>query len=297
MRVEQTIAKGDSVGKKALDRNYVQAFPSAFVTYKVNKSFATGAQYSKRVSRPSFQQQNPFINVIDSLTYTRGNPLLKPQTMDAYKFTLSYKNQPFFGVSYNVTRDVIFDNAPKQEGNLTYTTPENLARLENVAIELNFPIKLGKKIEGFGSNQFIRNHYKANYLNGTYDKAKWNWMLYSQITYRPLPTLSFEVSGFYMTRFLEGFLILEPFGNINLGAQKTIWNKKGRISLYFSDMLYSNRTKGRLQYQDINIALLEKNDSRSIRLTFNYSFGNQKLKAARNRSTGSDAEADRVETN
>jgi hypothetical protein len=200
-------------------------------------------------------------------------------------------------VSYNITRDAIFDNAPKQEGNLTYTTPENLARLENVAIELNFPIRLGKKIEGFGSNQFIRNHYKANYLNGTYDKAKWNWMLYSQITYRPLPTLSFEVSGFYMTRFLEEFLILEPFGNINLGAQKTIWNKKGRISLYFSDMLYSNRTKGRLQYQDINIALLEKNDSRSIRLTFNYSFGNQKLKAVRNRSTGSDAEADRVKTN
>lgn len=297
LRVEQTIAKGDSAGKKALNRNYIQAFPSAFANYKISKSMGAGLQYSKRVSRPSFQQQNPFVNVIDSLTYTRGNPLLKPQTTDAYKFTLSYNNQPFIGVSYNVTKDVIFENAPKQEGNLTYTTPENLARLDNLAIELNFPIKLGKKIEGFGSNQFIRNHYKADYLNGTYDKAKWNWMLYSQITYRPLPTLSFEVNGFYMTRFLNEFLILEPFGNINLGVQKTIWNKKGRISLNFSDMLYTNRTKGRLQYQEIDVALLEKNDSRSVRLTFNYSFGNQKLKAARNRSTGSDTEANRVKTN
>lgn len=296
-RLEQTIAKGDSAGKKALDRNYVQGFPSAFLTYKVNESFAAGGQYSRRVTRPSFQQQNPFVNVIDSLTYTRGNPLLKPQTTDGYKFTLSYKNQPFFGVSYNITRDVIFQNAPRQEGNLTYTTTENLARLENLAFELNFPIKVGKKVDGFGSNQFVRNHYKADYLNGTYDKAKWNWMFYSQVTYRPSPTLSFEVSGFYMTRFLDEFLTLEPFGNLNFGVQKSIWNKKGRISLNCNDILYTNRTKGRLQYQEIDVALFEKNDSRSIRLAFNYSFGNQKLKAARNRSTGTDAEANRVRTN
>ena len=296
-RIEQTIAKGDSAGKKALDRNYVQGFPSAFITYKVNENIAAGGQYSRRVTRPSFQQQNPFVNVIDSITYTRGNPLLKPQTTDGYKFTLSYKNQPFFGVSYNITRDVIFQNAPRQEGNLTYTTTENLARLENLAFELNFPIKIGNKIEGFGSNQFIQKHYKAEYLNGTYDKAKWNWMFYSQVTYRPTSTLSFEVTGFYTTRFLEEFLTLEPLGNLNFGVQKTIWDKKGRISLNCNDILYSDRAKGRLQYQDIDVALLEKHDSRSIRLAFSYSFGNQKLKAARNRNTGSDAEATRVQTN
>ncbi|HYH16148.1 MAG TPA: outer membrane beta-barrel protein, partial [Flavisolibacter sp.] len=120
---------------------------------------------------------------------------------------------------------------------------------------------------------------------------------YSQVTYRPSPTLSFEVNGFYMTRFLEEFLTIEPFGNLSFGIQKTIWNKKGRISLNCNDVFYTNRTKARLQYQDINVALLEKNDSRSIRLALNYSFGNQKLKAARNRSTGSDSEAGRVNTN
>jgi hypothetical protein len=100
-----------------------------------------------------------------------------------------------------------------------------------------------------------------------------------------------------MTQFLEEFLTIEPFGNINLGIQKTIWNKKGRISLNCNDILYSNRTKARLQYQDINVAFLQKNDSRSVRLVLNYSFGNQKLKAARNRATGSDAETERVKTN
>jgi hypothetical protein len=89
-------------------------------------------QYSRRVNRPSYQQQNPFIQYLDSLTYTRGNPLLKPELSDAYKFRLPIDNQPFFSVSYNRTADVIFDDAPKQEGNLTYTTPENLAALRTL---------------------------------------------------------------------------------------------------------------------------------------------------------------------
>jgi outer membrane receptor protein involved in Fe transport len=297
IRMEQTIATGDSVGKKVLDRSYIQAFPSAFLTYKVTDDFASILQYSKRVNRPSFQQQNPFIDLIDSITYTRGNPLLKPEITHGFKFSLTYRNQPFLGVSYNKTNDVIFDNAPRQEGNITYTTAENLAQADNITVELNFPIKLGKKIEGFGSNQLVRNHYKAEYLGGIFDRARWNYMFYSQVSYKPTPTLSVEVTGFYMTRFLNEFLTLAPFGNMNIGIQKTFWEKKGRISLNFNDIFYSNRTNGSLEYQDINVGLQQKADTRSVRLTFSYSFGNQKLKAARNRATGADAETNRVNTN
>ncbi|MBC7872392.1 MAG: TonB-dependent receptor, partial [Ferruginibacter sp.] len=155
LRAEQTISKGTSRSQKVLDRNYWQLFPSAFLTKKITKKLSTGLQYSRRVNRPSYQQQNPFIEYLDSLTYTRGNPLIKPETADEYKFSLTYESQPFFSVSYNKKHDVIIENAPKQDGNLTYTTPENLAAYENVAIELNFPLNFGKKISGYGGNQAI----------------------------------------------------------------------------------------------------------------------------------------------
>jgi hypothetical protein len=297
LRAEQTIAKGSSAGVKNLDRNYVQYFPSAFLTRSVTKDISAVVQYSKRVTRPSYQQQNPFVEFIDSLTYSKGNPSIKPEITHASKLSLTYQSQPFFGISYNVTNDVIFENAPRQQGFLAYATPENLGQFRNVAIELNFPIKFGKKVSGFGGNQAVYNHYKADYLGDTYDKARWNWLAYWQVSYKPAATLSVETSGFYMTKALEEFLTIKPLGNLNLAIQKTFWENKGRLTLNLSDVFYSNRATADIVYQEIAVRFAQRNETRNVRLAFNYSFGNQKLKAARSRTTASDTETNRVKTN
>ncbi|MFI5131853.1 MAG: TonB-dependent receptor domain-containing protein [Chitinophagales bacterium] len=297
LRAEQTVAKGTSRSQEVLNRNYWQLFPSVFLTKKINSKLSTVLQYSRRVNRPSYQQQNPFIEYLDSLTYTRGNPFIKPETADGYKLALTYESQPFFSVSYNKKRDVIVDDAPKQEGNLTYTTPENLASFENIVFELNFPIEFGKKISGYGGNQAIYNHYKADYLGATFDRGKWNWLAYWQVAYKPDDTWTFEVSGFYMTKFLEEFIIINDISAVNFGITKTFWDKKGRINLNISDIFYGQKTRGALVYQEINVRFYQLEETRNIRLAFRYSFGNQKLKAARNRTTASDAEENRVKTN
>lgn len=294
LRTEQTIAEGTSGGVKNLNRSYWQLFPSAFLTRQLNASIAAALQYSRRVDRPSYQQQNPFIFFNDSLTYTRGNPLLRPEITDATKFLITYQSQPLFSVSYNVTKDAIVENAPQQEGIKTYATPQNLARFENVAIELNFPIKIGKKISGFGGNQFINNHYKAAYLGGIYDQSRWNWLVYGQVAYKPSATWNIEASFLYMTKFLSEFLIISPLGNVNLAVQKTLWEKKGRISLNVSDMFYTNKIDASILYQEINVRFKQFPDTRTVRLSFTYSFGNQKLRATRNRSTAAENETNRV---
>jgi hypothetical protein len=192
---------------------------------------------------------------------------------------------------------VIINDAPKQDGNLTYTTPENLAAYENVAFELNFPLDLGKKISGYGGNQAIYNHYKADYLGARFDRGKWNWMAYWQVAYKPTDSWNFEVSGYYMTQFLNEFITINHMGALNIAIQKSLWDKKGRITLNISDIFYGQNTYGFLQYQEINVHFRQLEESRNIRLAFRYSFGNQKLKAVRTRTTASDAEENRVKTN
>jgi hypothetical protein len=297
LRAEQTIAKGNSQSQKVLDRNYWQLFPSAFLTRKITDKISTVVQYSRRVNRPGFQQQNPFIEYLDSLTYTRGNPLLKPETADEYKFSITYENQPLFSVSYNKKHDVIVEDAPNQIGNLTYTTPENLAAYENISIELNFPIEFGKKITGYGGNQLIYNHYKADYLGAQFNQGKWNWLAYWQVAYQPNDTWNFEISGFYLTKSLEEFIIINRLGSLDFAIQKSFWNKKGRLTLNVSDIFYSEKSSGFIKYQAIDVKFRQFEESRNIRLAFRYSFGNQKLKATRSRNSASDAEENRVKTN
>lgn len=74
---------------------------------------AVQSSYSRRVNRPGFQQQNPFTYFIDSLTYTRGNPTLRPEIIETAQLNLTYDGQPFIGISYYKTDDVIRAMSPK----------------------------------------------------------------------------------------------------------------------------------------------------------------------------------------
>ncbi|MBK8922443.1 MAG: TonB-dependent receptor [Saprospirales bacterium] len=294
LRVEQTAVRGETAGEQVLDRNYLQWFPSASALYHFNEHFGLQGAYSRRVSRPGFQQQNPFAFFIDSLTYTQGNPQLRPEVSDNAQITLSYDNQPFIRISYAKTDDVIIENAPRLEGTRTFTTAANLAQYERWTFELNFPIKFGKIIDGFGGNQFIRNAYDAEYLDIRYNRSKWNWLAYTQINVALPAGFKMEINGWYMTNFLEEFFDIRSMGGLDLGVSKTFWKDRGRLSLSFNDVLYTERSRLRVDYADVIVDFSEREDSRNMRLTFSYRFGNTELKNARRRSTGSEDESSRV---
>ncbi len=293
LRTEQTIVNGRSMGIDTLKRNYIQLFPSASILYKINQNLAVQSSYARRVNRPGFQQQNPFSNFIDSLTYSRGNPNLKPEDNHTAQLKLTFDGQPVFGVSYSVTNDVIIQNAPKLEGTKTFATVENLAQNKRLEIQLNFPIKFGKLIDGFGGNQAIYNAYNADYLGTPYIASRWHWLAYWQINANLPKDFKVEFGGFYMTKFLEEFVTIDPIFGANIGVSKAFADNKGRVSLSWNDIFYTENANITIDYQQINLRLLQKEFTRNLRLTVSYSFGNTKLKG-QNRSSASEAETSRV---
>lgn len=294
LRAEQTVVSGETMGARVLDRNYLQWFPSASAMYHVDKHFGLQGSYSRRVNRPGFQQQNPFAFFIDSLTYQQGNPGLLPEVSNNGQLTLTYDNQPFVRISYSKTDDVIIENAPRLEGTRTFTTAANLAQYERWAFELNFPIKIGKIIDGFGGNQFIHNAYNAEYLDLNYNRGKWNWLAYWQINANLPADFKVEIGGWYMTKFLEEFFDIGAMGGLNIGISKTFWDKRGRLSLSVNDVLYTQQSRVRVDYANVLVNFFERDDSRNARLTFSYRFGNTELKNARRRSTSSEEATSRV---
>ncbi|MCB0542347.1 MAG: TonB-dependent receptor [Saprospiraceae bacterium] len=294
LRAEQTVVTGETMGEKVLDRNYLQWFPSVSALYHFDEHFGLQGAYSRRINRPGFQQQNPFAFFIDSLTYTQGNPQLRPEIGNNAQITLSYDNQPFIRISYGKTSDVIIENAPRLEGTRTFTTAANLAEYQRWAFELNFPIKYKKLIDGFGGNQFIYNSYDAEYLEQRYNRSKWNWLAYGQVNVNLPADFKMEFGGWYMTRFLEEFFEIKALGGLNFGISKTFWDKRGRLSLSVNDILYTQNSNVRIDYADVLVNFFQRQDSRNARLTFSYRFGNTELKNARRRSTGSEDESSRV---
>jgi Outer membrane protein beta-barrel family len=294
LRAEQTIATGTSENKKVLDRNYLQWFPNASLLYRLNKQMGIQASYSKRVNRPGFDQQNPFTNFIDSLTYTRGNPTLLPEIAHSGQLAVVFEGQPFASVEYSRTDNVIVENAPQLEGTKTFTTAQNLANKYDWIFQLNFPIKLGKWLDGFGGNQAIYNEYNADYLGTKYAASRWHWLAYWGVTAKLPKDIKVELNGFYMTKFLEEFLTIGSLNGFNIAASKSFWDKRGRLSLNFNDVFYGQKTTAHIDFKDVTVDFKQRRYSRNLRMTFSYQFGNTKVKNARNRKTGSESETSRV---
>jgi hypothetical protein len=303
LRAEQTVAKGRIGSDLVLDRNYWQPFPSLFLTRQLDSSLAIIAQYSRRIDRPGFTLQNPFQIYIDPLTYTRGNPLLRPQLTNAYKLGLTYTNLPVLTVSYDLTSDVIFELAPQQEqrtdanGNtrlVTYTVAQNLAEARNFTVQLNFPIQLGKVIDGYGGAMLVNQRYRATYLGQAFDRAKWYGVYYTEINVKLSPATSFQLTGYYAAPALFELALTGRNSSVDLALEHRFWRKQAKLTLAMSDLLYMDRTIGTIQFDDIDFSLNQRNDTRTARLTFSYSFGSQWVKSSRTRSTASEAESRRV---
>lgn len=75
---------------------------------------------------------------------------------------------------------------------------------------------------------------------------------------------------------LNEFMSISSFSGVNLGLQKSILNNKGKLSFSANDISYKNSTVSIINYQFINTRYFYRDDSRNFRLTFSYSFGNDK---------------------
>lgn len=273
IRAENTSTNGELEGNTVLNRKYLQLFPSILLSKKLDAKWDLNFAYSRRVDRPQFVLLSPFSYYIDSLTYSKGNPGLLPQVTNTAKLTLHYENAYFLSVNYSRTTNTIYEQAPEQIGDITYTQPDNLGVHNNIVTELNIPLTLGSGISGYGDVQGIYNKYNTSYLGGTYDQDKFSYQVNLDLNIKLSSSIKAEVNGFYTSGSLNEFMTVNSFSGVNLGLQKSVLKNKGKISFSANDIFYQNGTVSTVKYQNIDTQYFYRDDSRNFRLTFSYSFG------------------------
>ncbi|HVF96788.1 MAG TPA: outer membrane beta-barrel protein, partial [Flavisolibacter sp.] len=108
LRVENTIAEGIQLTtNQAFKRNFTNLFPTAFVSYAANKKNTLTVSYGRRVLRPNYQDLNPFIFFLDTLSFRQGNIYLKPQFTHNVELSHAFMGRFITTLSYNNTDDVI----------------------------------------------------------------------------------------------------------------------------------------------------------------------------------------------
>jgi hypothetical protein len=82
--------------------------------------------------------------------------------------------------------------------------------------------------------------------------------------------------------------------SLDAGVQKTIFKSKGNIKVAVSDIFKTLKFKGTSNFAGQYLIASGNFESRQFKVNFTYRFGNNQVKASRNRKTGTDDESKRV---
>ena len=310
LRVENTIGQGTLKGAELLNRNYTNLFPSVFLREKLNEKHQLGLSYSKRIDRPSYEDLNPFLYFLDPYTFQKGNELLQPQYTDALELSHTFMDAITTTINFSRTNGVMTDILQQNNAlKLTNVTKYNIGYVDNFGIAFSVPVPITK---WWFSNTYFNlynNHYVGDIpkitigANGTENTTfqpldvratTFNANMTNQFT---LPKkFSLELSGWYQSGFIEGQLIGKPMGAVSFGIQKKMMKDKATLKLNVNDVFWTQKFRGSFAFNDIDVQIVNRWESRTARMTFTYRFGNNKVKAARQRQTGLDDEKGRVKS-
>ena len=308
LRMENTIAKGRQLmtnsriaGDSSFTRDYTSLFPTAYLNYEVNKNHILTLSYGRRINRPNYQDLNPFVWFLDSLTYRQGNPYLLPQYSNNFELRHSYKNGFTTVLNYSITNDVISQILEQDtENRVTFLTVDNVAKMKNMGIGITAPFKPAK---WWNMNVFVNvfnNHYTGVYYNSFKKSNDPIDIQYTSFLVNMSNNLTFkngwgaELSGFYRGKGVDGLTVSEPMYFMTIGGQKTVLKGKGTIRANFRDPFHWQKFSGYTRYSDIDVRVRNRWTNRNINVTFSYRFGKNTVQQARRRSTGANEEESRA---
>ena len=280
LRVENTNIKGTQLATNQVNKqNYTQLFPSAVFSYDLTEKSNLEINLSRRITRPSYNQLNPFKLYLDPTTMTAGNPDLNPQTTMNYELTYSLSNKYFATLSYSKTSNNITDIIkPTMEGtqNITVQTFENLNSASYFGLYLIAPVKVTKWWDMNNSANFYYGSYTGN-VSGTQinNKGNFTFNINSINSFKLGNGFTAELTANYKAKEVYAYLNMSPNWYLNIGAQKKFKNNS-TLKLSFTDVFFTSNLKGQTIYTDYLENFAVKRDTRVVTLSYTYNFGSSK---------------------
>ena len=307
LRYEHTSYTGDQFGNpqrpdSTFKNSYGSLFPTIFTTYKLHKNHQLGASFGRRIDRPQYQDLNPFLEFIDVYTYNQGNPYMRPQLTNNFEVSHTFKSFLTTTVNYSHTKDLraeTFEQGANLNGSNDYATivkRGNIGVRDAAGIAVSAQIPVRKWWSAMVYTNYNYTKYSGAINNGeNIDVAASNLMFNVNNQFKFNKGWSAELSGFYRTKGVEGQILIQPMGQMNIGVGKQVMKGKGSVKFSVRDLLYTNFPQGSINFSNTEAKFTNRRDSRVANLAFTYRFGKpMKDQKPRRKIGGADDELNRV---
>jgi len=269
-------------------RDYLNLFPSVFMTYEFNKLHTIQASYSRRFDRPGFRSLNPFSNFNDDRNIRIGNPNLNPEFTDSYEVGLvnNFSDATLYsGLYYRRTTGVTERINTVIDG-ITYAQPQNLAERNSIGIENNYSHDLN---DWWRLNGNLNVYYSETYgvVNETVFEAETftaSGRATSQMSFGN--DFDFQLSAFYRAPQQTTQGTRKAFYMVDLGFSKEIFNKKGTLALNVRDLLNSRKWRTTTSGEDFFYDSEFQWRTTTVTLSFDYRINSNKRNDRRGKEGG-----------
>ncbi|MFT3681027.1 MAG: outer membrane beta-barrel family protein [Ferruginibacter sp.] len=297
LRMEHTHSQGDQVTtSQNLNRNYVQLFPSFFLTQQLNDNNELSLNYSRRIDRPTYRQLNPFKLLVDNYTYVLGDPYLLPVLTHSLQFGYTYKSLYNITLGYTQSRDEITDVFVQDDSTkISSQIPANMDRSAQYSVSVNIPVTIGKWFNSNINSSIYHNTYTSRLQGGLLKNNFTSWdvnVTNSFVIGKKGWTA--ELSGFYQSKSAWGQFIIRNLAQVSAGIQKTSANKKSVYKVAVADIFSTNHIAVIVKYQNQDWFTDRTWDSRFVTLSYSYRFGKNSVPKIRQRTGGVEDEKKRA---
>ena len=294
LRAEQTSSSGISLNpNKTSIRSYFNLFPNIQVTQNLDKDNQLTIGYNRRLTRPNYQDLNPFVAYIDQYAYNVGNPFLKPEYFDTYQITDLYKDKYKATLSVIRTGNFFVSLFQQNDSTKVYTTTNsNIGTRYQYMAEFWLPVDV---TQWWKMNVYLEGGYsKYNYGVDSASKSAWDATIQLTQNFSITKNLKAEVTGEYDSPTYYGISQLKSLRILSAGISQSILDGNGSVKLAVSDIFNTNEYRYTSHYLNLDLTGVEKAGSRFVTATFTYRFGNQTVKNARRRVGGNFDEQQRL---
>jgi outer membrane receptor protein involved in Fe transport len=265
---------------EADENDYLRAYPSLHLGWKLSDSQSLSASYSHRVQRPDPSDFNAFRFLLDPLNFRAGNPHLKPQQTQSYEAGYAYRGGPTTlqaTLYYRQNRAGVDNVLVDLGGGVALSERANLAQSRSAGLETNASGKLTKALSYNLSATLSWTELDSLGPTLAPTRSLTAFGGHGSVTWQPTADDLFQLNAFMNPKRLTALGDFDPLIGMDLGYRRKFTDQLSLV-MTLQDLFRSFRARG-TNTTPVLIERFGSNfDTRSVRVGLTWTFGGGKLR-------------------
>ena len=263
---------------QAVENDYLRAYPTLHLAWKLSDAQQLTASYSHRVQRPDPSAFNSFRFLLDPLNFRAGNPHLKPQQTQSFELGYEYRQSPVMLLAtlyYRQNRGGVADVLRDLGGGVYLSERSNIAQSRSGGLELVANGRLTKSLT-YNLNGNL-GWTELDSLGPLFAPTRSTVAFsgHGSLTWQATADDLFQLNAFMNGKRLTPQGYADPMVGVDLGYRHKLTDKLS-IMMTVQDLLGSFRA-----FQAIDTPVLRERtrtdfDTRAVRVGLTWTFGGGK---------------------